>query len=46
MLFWHRDEMNNLTYRIGLSAVEAFYRFAYSNRLEPRMAYSYAWKLT
>jgi len=22
LLFWHRDEMNGLTYRIGLSAVE------------------------
>ena len=33
-------KMNNLTYRIGLSAVEVFYRFAYSNRVKPRMAYS------
>ena len=40
LLFWHRDEMNDLTYRICLSSRnKAFYRFAYSNRLDPRMAY-------
>ena len=40
LLFWHRDEMTDFTYRISLSAVETKWSFAYSNRLEPRMAYS------
>jgi len=40
LLFWHRNEMNDLTYKICLSEVKnkAFYHFAYSNRLEPRLA--------
>ena len=42
LLFWHRDENERFNLQnLSLSSRnKAFYRFAYSNRFEPRMAYS------